>query len=348
MYHCLLPSPGRKPGGAEVYVDRLATALTDRGHRVTVWTYAAPTVDPVYEVKVLRPARVAGHKLLRQYVGPWQLNAVNWGDNDVVHLFGDDWFFLRRTRPTVRTFLGSAAFESATATSRRRKADQRLLFGLEQWSAKLATVSYGIGLESELLYRCAGTLPSGIDVSPPEDRRPAPEPAILFVGTWDGRKRGSFLYDVFQREIRPEVPDARLWMVSDWAPEGDGVTWFAHPTDAELAALYDSAWVFCLPSRYEGFGLPYLEAAARGLPVVSTPNTGALALLGMSTDGHSAGAVVADDDLGEALINLLENQSLRESLGRRALARASDFSWDRVVALHEDAYATALERAAPA
>lgn len=345
MYHCRLPSPGRKPGGAEVYVHRLATALAQRGHRVTAWTYAAPAVDPAYDVRVLRPARLADHKLLRQYVGPWQLNAVNWGDNEVVHLFGDDWFYFLRTHPTVRTFLGSAAFESATATSRKRRVDQRMLFGLEQMSARLATVTYGIGLESELLYRGAGSLPSGIDLAPTEDRRPASEPTILFVGTWEGRKRGAFLHDVFQREIRPKVPTARLWMVCDKAPEADGVTWFAHPTDAELDDLYAQAWVFCLPSRYEGFGLPYLEAAARGLAVVSTPNTGALALLGMSTDGDASGVIVADDGLGAVLVQLLDDRPLRDALGRRARDRAADFSWDRVVELHERAYETAVRRA---
>jgi phosphatidyl-myo-inositol alpha-mannosyltransferase len=345
MYHCRLPSPGRKPGGAEVYVDRLATALSRRGHRVTVWTYAAPAVAPAYNVRALRPARLADHKLLRQYVGPWQLNAVNWGDNEVVHLFGDDWFYFRRTRPTVRTFLGSAAFESTSATSRRRRIDQWVLFGLEQISARLATVSYGIGIESELLYRGAGSLPSGIELWATEDSRPAPAPTILFVGTWEGRKRGAFLHEVFLREVRTRVPNARLWMVSDKARETEGVSWFAHPTDAELHDLYARAWVFCLPSRYEGFGLPYLEAAARGLAVVSTPNTGALAMLGMSSDGDGAGVVVADAELGAVLVRLLEDGPLRESLGRRARDRAADFSWDRVVALHERAYETAMQRA---
>lgn len=344
MYHCRLPSPERKPGGAEVYVDRLATALTRRGHDVTVWTYARPSTERLYDINVLRPARVADRKMLRQYVAPWQLNVVKWGTSAVVHLFGDDWFLIRRSRPTVRTFLGSAAFESATATSRRRRADQRLLFGLEQAAARLATVTYGIGLESQLLYRGVGILPSGIEIIEPDTRDPSPHPTILFVGTWEGRKRGRLMHDVFQREVLPKVPDARLWMVSDQAPDGNGVSWFPHPTDAELAELYAQAWVFCLPSRYEGFGLPYLEAAAHGLPVVSTPNTGALALLGTSMDGLAAGAVVADEQLADALTRLLQDKALRDALGARARERATEFSWDRVVTLHEAAYKEAIRR----
>jgi glycosyltransferase involved in cell wall biosynthesis len=45
------------------------------------------------------------------------------------------------------------------------------------------------------------------------------------------------------------------------------------------------------------------------------------------------------------LVRLLEDGPLRESLGRRARDRAADFSWDRVVALHERAYETAMQRA---
>ena len=42
-------------------------------------------------------------------------------------------------------------------------------------------------------------------------------------------------------------------------------------SDEELARLYARAWVFCLPSSYEGFGIPYAEAMSAGLPVVATP-----------------------------------------------------------------------------
>ena len=42
-------------------------------------------------------------------------------------------------------------------------------------------------------------------------------------------------------------------------------------SDAELVDLYRSSWLFCLPSSYEGFGIPYAEAMANGCPVVATP-----------------------------------------------------------------------------
>ncbi|MEI5579328.1 glycosyltransferase, partial [Streptomyces brasiliscabiei] len=81
----------------------------------------------------------------------------------------------------------------------------------------------------------------------------------------------------FQREVLPHIPDARLEMVCRDAPPdpGPGVEVLGALNDEELVAAYQRAWVFCLPSDYEGFGIPYAEAMACGVPVVATENPGA-------------------------------------------------------------------------
>ncbi len=234
--------------------------------------------------------------------------------------------------------LGSAIMEAVTTQSIRRRAEQTLIFGLEQVSACLADAVYGIGQDSQTLYRGDGILGSGVVpiTSPPTWEA---RPTILFVGAWDGRKRGAMLHHVFVDEVLPRVPDAQLWMVSDRTEQTPGVRWFEHPTDGELSDLYRRAWTFCLPSTYEGLGLPYLEALANGLDVVATPNLGALSVL------HGAGRIVSDGQLGDALVaSLTASAGDRRRGAESALARARDYAWPAVVAAHESAYQLAQTR----
>ncbi|WP_369671576.1 hypothetical protein, partial [Enterococcus faecium] len=57
-------------------------------------------------------------------------------------------------------------------------------------------------------------IPNGVDTTRfrPEPRRSATQPTVLFVGTWENRKRGRDLALAFQREVLPHIPDARLEM----------------------------------------------------------------------------------------------------------------------------------------
>jgi glycosyltransferase involved in cell wall biosynthesis len=151
-------------------------------------------------------------------------------------------------------------------------------------------------------------------------------------------QRGQLLRDVFIDEVRPRLPDAELWLVSDRGVEGDGVKLIQRPSDEQLSSLYERAWLFCLPSRYEGFGIPYAEAMAHGTPVVASPNIGAKYVLG---DGP-AGLIVEDAALGQALIQVLSEADLRSELGRLGRARAAHFAWRHVVDAHEDAYAQTI------
>jgi phosphatidyl-myo-inositol alpha-mannosyltransferase len=337
MYHFSLPQPGRKPGGVEVFVDRLAGAMVRRGHEVEVLTYSEAPRGAPYETRRLRPHSTVDRRLLRQYGSPWLLNFQSFAGFDVAHFHGDDWFFLRRRLPVVRTFHGSALLEATSATSLKRRLDKGLIFPLELLAGKLATASYGVGLDSEIIYQTAGLLNLGID-RPESAPQPSSSPSILFVGTWEGRKRGKLLHEVFRREVLPAIPDAELWMVSDHCEETEGVRWIRTPSDAELSRLMSSSWAFCLPSSYEGFGIPYLEAMAHGVPVVASPNPGSRMLL-----GDDCGVLAEDGELGGRLTELLRNQGLRDSLVGRGSKRVDQYSWERMAERHEDAYNDAID-----
>ena len=338
LFHSKLPLTGTKPSGADVYVARLARALAAAGHEVDTWAFGDADPIPGVRARELRPPSWGNSKILRQYVAPFALNVRDVGNADVLHLFGDDTFFVRRRVPTVRTFLGSALFESLSATSSKRRLNQAIAFRFEQVAARLANARYGIGPDSELLYRADGTLPSGIDL--PAQAAHSSTPRILFIGTWDGRKRGQLLRRAFVEHVRPALPAAELLMVSDHCEEEPGITWIRAPSEAELTELYASSRTFCLPSSYEGFGLPYLEAMSHGLHVVATPNFGSLALL-----QDTPASIVAPDDLGRALLASLTRSQHQVAMDATALRRrAATFAWSHVVTLHEQAYALAIER----
>ena len=125
------------------------------------------------------------------------------------------------------------------------------------------------------------------------------------------------------------MPDAQLWMVTQDAPAdpGVGVQVLGRLSDDDLARAYAGAWVFCLPSTYEGFGIPYAEAMSSGLPVVSTPNLGARYV----TDEGRAGLLVELDELGGTLVDVLVDEELRARLQDEAHKRAHEFDLRSVV-----------------
>jgi glycosyltransferase involved in cell wall biosynthesis len=89
--------------------------------------------------------------------------------------------------------------------------------------------------------------------------------------------------------------------------------------------LYNLADIFVFPSLYEGFGLPVLEAMACGTPVI-TSNCSSLP----EVAGDAAILVNPEDEdeLAEAIMRLITNDSLRESLRKKGLERAKLFTWE--------------------
>jgi glycosyltransferase involved in cell wall biosynthesis len=333
MFTSSLPAPHRKPGGVDVLIHRVAGRLAERGHQVRVFSYSAKPGGAPYEHVRLRPHALATSRAGRIAVAPLRLNALDTRGLDVLHLHGDDWFYVRRRVPTVRTFYGSALDEARTATRMRRRASQAVVFGLELLASRLATASYGLIPGRDGMYRVRGALACGVEVRPAARRDRARTPTILFVGTWSGRKRGALLARAFADQVRTRHPDARLIMVSDVVEPGPGVEWLERPSDETLDGLYREAWVFCLPSSYEGLGIPYLEALARGTPVVATPNPGAEYLL-----SQGGGMIAEPADLGDALNRILGDCKLHAALADQAVERAAEFDWDAVCQGYEQAY----------
>ena len=94
----------------------------------------------------------------------------------------------------------------------------------------------------------------------------------------------------------------------------------------ELVAAYGRADVLLMPSWYEGFGLPVLEAMACGVPVVAANRASLPEVVG------DAGLLIEPDDLdgvADAVTRIIADPALREDLRQRGLKRASEFTWER-------------------
>jgi glycosyltransferase involved in cell wall biosynthesis len=104
---------------------------------------------------------------------------------------------------------------------------------------------------------------------------------------------------------------------------GERVRFLHEVAEPDLPSLLTGALAFVFPSRYEGFGLPPLEAMACGTPVIAA-NRGALP----EVVGNAGMLVELDPrSLARAMQNILDDSGLRQRLRERGFAQASRFSW---------------------
>jgi glycosyltransferase involved in cell wall biosynthesis len=149
------------------------------------------------------------------------------------------------------------------------------------------------------------------------------KPYILSVGALQPRKNLLTLIRAFRQLKRPVellIAGQRGWMWEEIEREaGKGVVLLGHVSDEELPALYRGAGVVAMPSLYEGFGLPLLEAMACGAPVVAS---NASCFPEVCSD---AAMLVGPDDWPDALAQALDHPPARE----RSLKRAAEFTWEK-------------------
>jgi glycosyltransferase involved in cell wall biosynthesis len=139
-----------------------------------------------------------------------------------------------------------------------------------------------------------------------------PAPHLVLVGALTG--------DVFHGDHE------RIRTAIAAAGTGALVHWTGFLPDEELRHLHSGAVALLLPSLCEGFGLPAVEAAACGTPVIATTSSPLPELLA------GGGLFVAPGDEGalrSALVELLDHETARRAMGLRARERAGELSWSR-------------------
>jgi glycosyltransferase involved in cell wall biosynthesis len=161
---------------------------------------------------------------------------------------------------------------------------------------------------------------------------------IAYVGVLEPRKNVPLLIEGYAA-LAAEFPDIPLviagkkgWMYDEIFQRltalglEQRVRFLGYVPDADLTPLYNGARVFVYPSRYEGFGLPVLEAMQCGTPVITTN------VSSMPEVAEDAALLVAPDDLAGlvvALRRVLTDDILARDLGQRGQKRSATFSWER-------------------
>jgi phosphatidylinositol alpha-mannosyltransferase len=317
--------------GAGVQMHMLANAYVDLGHEVTVLSPCAEKDSTArYAIETLKV--VGANRILK-----WSLAlAKHTFESDIVHFGGDDHFVrYNRSHAHIRTFHGSCFAEANVAISLKDKIRMFYLGCTELISQRQFKVNTTVSTHTNKYFlRPNAVIPNGVDLSKfvPSDLK-SNSPSILFIGTLDSRKRGRQLVEAFCNTVRKDIPNAELWIVRDNTElQIPGVKVFGAVSESKLIELYQQAWVFCLPSSYEGFGVPYIESMACGTPVVATPNPGALEVL----DHGRYGLITDIDHMGHALVSLLSDTRKRADLAILGLERARDFDIHKIAQTYID------------
>jgi len=178
------------------------------------------------------------------------------------------------------------------------------------------------------------TIHEGVRARPEREpaQRARPGAYFLSVGALEPRKAPDVLVRAYQR-ARGEGLRAELLIAGEGSRgselAGAGVQLLGHVSDAELDQLYHGALALVMPSRFEGFGLPPLEAALHGTPSIVSDLP-----VFRETLGDAALRVPVDDvaALAAAMQTLSDDGDLRSLLAGRALQRARQFSPQRAAA----------------
>jgi glycosyltransferase involved in cell wall biosynthesis len=285
------------------------------------------------------------------------------------------WGLLRLTRagvPTVATVHHPIAIdrrlELAATRSLRRRLTLRRWYGFTGMQARVAARLDAVTTVSENSRRDItthmGLSPEGIEVipvgidpdefTPPPPGQPRDQDSILVITSADVALKGLVHLLEALAKLRTERP-VRLTVVGTARPGGpaeaaldrlalrDAVRFTGPVPEAELVHLLQHASVVAIPSLYEGFSLPAIEAMACATPLVTT-DAGALP----EVVGTKAGLRVRAGDVGEltaALQLVLDSPSLAEQLGRAGRRRVLDnYTWRSTAQRTADWYEETLDR----
>ena len=184
-----------------------------------------------------------------------------------------------------------------------------------------------------------------------------PDKFVLYVGdvTWNKnlprlleaiRKTGIPLVMVGKALVSDDYDRTNPWnddlvKVQQEAEANTNVIRLGFVSNEDLVEIYNMATVFIMPSLYEGFGLPVLEAMASGCPVITTKEGSLPEVAGeaaLYVDAYST------ESIAEGLKKVFNDENLQKELSKKGLKRAAEFSWKKTAEKTLDVYGKVLNK----
>ena len=371
-------------GGIGTYTRALAHELDRLGHAVHVLAPGdrGPADDGPVRVHFTRTDHLAGvdrllpgagacwrvARAMRRLARAERLDVVEFPNWEGLGLLFEQW---SRVPVVVRMYTSSAETQKLDGLPDLRW--YRWNVRRERWQARLAhaLVTHSdahrrvMAAETRIPAERIRLIPLGIEAAPDFVRppRPAGPPTVVYLGRLEHRKGTMDLLDAIPR-VLSVVPDARFVLIGGDRPHAPGgqthagyvaglpatvrerVTLTGPLPAAEVDRRLQTADLFVAPSRYESFGLIFLEAMRWGTPVVGTTAGGIPEVV---EDGVS-GVLVRPGMAGElaaAIIDLLRDPGRRAALGAAGRRRVqSEFTLERMARRVADLYREVVRRGA--
>lgn len=350
------------PGGKEIHVAELSRAQVAQGHDVTMYIRSGSSEIDGVLIKQIRPLPplgrapgLIGTAAFMQSVARLMKRS---SDYDLVHLHGDlvEAYFGGRAAhklevPCVLTVHGGLNPRLVKISARAFASVDRFIAVANHVAEDLAQCS----VPSEKI----SILGSGLNwdlLRPWMKRRPESGQAqLVSVGSLERVKGHDITIDAVRQlhGSRPEVVlrvigEGRLRADLEAQAKGDArIEFLSSRAREQVYAVLSAATLFILasrslPGKREGTPTALLEAMALGLPVVVTTSANASGVVIHNKNG----LVVPSDDSGalsRAVLQLLDDERLRDNLGQAAFTSVKDRGWDQTAEKIEEVYAKALE-----
>jgi len=346
------------PGGVATHISGLEHNLTRMGHEVKVIAPASKAV-PIFDnrfIPIGKPRPIpANGSICRVTISPWLSSRIkpvlDAEKFDIIHLHEPLMPMLCTTVLRLSQTVNMGTFHAHGGRPGYNFGKPVITVLLRRWFSRLngriAVSKPAMEFANKHFPADYTIIPNGVDLEhfsadvAPIDRFCDGKVNIVFVSRLEKRKGLIYLLKAYQK-VKREFPNCRLIVVGPgtrlrnkyekWVAETGtrDVVFIGYISYDELPRYYRMADIFCAPAiSGESFGIILLEAMAMGKPIVASNIDGYASVV---TDGVEGLLVPPKDEkaLSQALISLMNDESLRQQMGAKGKVKALDYSWQQV------------------